>query len=112
MKNMTNNNSTNTYDNGGSKTLQEKKTIADNTNDNTRDLNNRSLTPIRVDHFNNNSFITSFNDNDDNNLEQNNKSLFVQNSTSTRKKDKILEMIRKEKSKKKLIETDLKKIEN
>ena len=126
LKNMNNNsisinNNTNTYDNskyifnleneknGGGKTLPEKKTIADNTNDNTNDLNNRSLTPIRVDHFNNNSFITSFND--DNNLEQNNKSLFVPNSNSTRKRDKILEMIRKEKSKKKLLETDLKKIE-
>jgi len=126
LKNMNNNsisinNNTNTYDNskyifnleneknGGGKTLPEKKTIADNTNDNTNDLNNRSLTPIRIDHFNNNSFITSFND--DNNLEQNNKSLFVPNSNSTRKRDKILEMIRKEKSKKKLLETDLKKIE-
>ena len=45
-------------------------------------------------------------------MEQNNKSLFVPNSNSRRKPDKILEMIRKEKSKKKLIETDLKKIEN
>ena len=129
MKNMNNNsasiqNNTNTYDNSkyifnleneknetknGGKIPQEKKSIADNTNDNTRDINNRSLTPIRVDHFNNNSFITSFND--DNNLEQNNKSLFVPNSNSTRKHDKILEMIRKEKTKKKLLETDLKKIE-
>ena len=129
MKSMNNNsasiqNNTNTYDNSkyifnleneknetknGGKIPQEKKSIADNTNDNTRDLNNRSLTPIRVDNFNNNSFITSFND--DNNLEQNNKSLFVPNSNSTRKHDKILEMIRKEKTKKKLLETDLKKIE-
>ena len=119
MKSMNNNsasiqNNTNTYDNSkyifnleneknetknGGKIPQEKKSIADNTNDNTRDINNRSLTPIRVDHFNNNSFITSFND--DNNLEQNNKSLFVPNSNSTRKHDKILEMIRKEKTKKK-----------
>ena len=66
------------------------------------------MTPIRVD--NNNSFITSFND--ENNLEQNNKSLYVPNSNSMRKPDKILEMIRKEKSKKKLLDTDLKKIEN
>ena len=128
MKNINNSmntqNNTNTYDNSkyifyleneknetknGGRAPPEKKTIADNTNDNTRDINNRSLTPIRVDHFNNNSFITSFND--DNNLEQNNKSLFLLNNTSTRKKDKILEMIRKEKSKKKLLETDLKKIE-
>ena len=93
--------------NNGGKIPYEKKTIPENTIDNTNDIN-RSLTPIRVD--NNNSFITSFND--ENNLEQNNKSLYVPNSNSMRKPDKILEMIRREKSKKKLIDTDLKKIEN
>ena len=93
--------------NNGGKIPYEKKTIPENTIDNTNDIN-RSLTPIRVD--NNNSFITSFND--ENNLEQNNKSLYVPNSNSMRKPDKILEMIRKEKSKKKLLDTDLKKIEN
>ena len=93
--------------NNGGKIPYEKKTIPENTIDNTNDIN-RSLTPIRVD--NNNSFITSFND--ENNLEQNNKSLYVPNSNSMRKPDKILEMIRREKSKKKLLDTDLKKIEN
>ena len=115
MKNINNsiNTQNNTYDendnrNNGGKIPYEKKTIIENTNDNTNDIY-RSLTPIRVDN-NNNSFITSFNE--ENNMEQNNKSLFVPNSNSMRKPDKILEMIRKEKSKKKLIETDLKKIEN
>ena len=115
MKNINNsiNTQNNTYDendnrNNGGKIPYEKKTIIENTNDNTNDIY-RSLTPIRVDN-NNNSFITSFNE--ENNMEQNNKSLFVPNSNSRRKPDKILEMIRKEKSKKKLIETDLKKIEN
>ena len=120
MKNINNsiNTQNNTYDNSkynendnrnnGGKIPYEKKTIIENTNDNTNDIY-RSLTPIRVDN-NNNSFITSFNE--ENNIEQNNKSLFVPNSNSVRKPDKILEMIRKEKSKKKLIETDLKKIEN
>ena len=120
MKNINNsiNTQNNTYDNSkynendnrnnGGKIPYEKKTIIENTNDNTNDIY-RSLTPIRVDN-NNNSFITSFNE--ENNIEQNNKSLFVPNSNSMRKPDKILEMIRKEKSKKKLIETDLKKIEN
>ena len=120
MKNINNsiNTQNNTYDNSkynendnrnnGGKIPYEKKTIIENTNDNTNDIY-RSLTPIRVDN-NNNSFITSFNE--ENNMEQNNKSLFVPNSNSMRKPDKILEMIRKEKSKKKLIETDLKKIEN
>ena len=120
MKNINNsiNTQNNTYDNSkynendnrnnGGKIPYEKKTIIENTNDNTNDIY-RSLTPIRVDN-NNNSFITSFNE--ENNMEQNNKSLFVPNSNSRRKPDKILEMIRKEKSKKKLIETDLKKIEN
>ena len=93
--------------NNGGKIPYEKKSIPENTIDNTNDIN-RSLTPIRVD--NNNSFITSFNE--ENNLEQNNKSLYVPNSNSVRKPDKILEMIRKEKSKKKLLDTDLKKIEN
>jgi hypothetical protein len=125
MKNINNsiNTQNNTYDNSkyiyeknendnrnnGGKIPYEKKTIAENTNDNTNDIY-RSLTPIRVDNNNNNSFITSFNE--ENNLEQNNKSLFVPNSNSIRKPDKILEMIRKEKSKKKLLESDLKKIEN
>ena len=115
MKNINNsiNTQNNTYDendnrNNGGKIPYEKKTIIENTNDNTNDIY-RSLTPIRVDN-NNNSFITSFNE--ENNMEQNNKSLFLPNSNSVRKPDKILEMIRKEKSKKKLIETDLKKIEN
>ena len=87
-------------ENNGGKIPYDKKTIADNTCDNTRDIN-RSLTPIRID---NNSFITNYND--ENNLEQN-----PLRSNSRRKQDKILEMIRKEKSKKKLLETDLKKIE-
>ena len=123
MKNINNsiNTQNNTYDNSkyisdkndndnknnGGKIPYEKKTIIENTSDNTNDIY-RSLTPIRVD--NNNSFITSFND--ENNLEQNNKSLYLPNSNSVRKPDKILEMIRKEKSKKKLVEIDAKKIEN
>ena len=125
MKNANNslNTQNNTYDNSkynsgyglenenknnGGKIPVEKKTIIENTIDNTNDMN-RSLTPIRKDNNNNNSFTTTFNE--ENNLEQNNKSLYVPNSNSLRKPDKILEMIRKEKSKKKLLETDLQKID-
>ena len=81
------------------------KIMGDNTNDNTNYIN-KSLTPIRVD---NNSFITSFND--DNNLDQNKSTILGPNTNSVRKPDKILEMIRKEKNKKKMVENDIKKIE-
>ena len=81
------------------------KIMGDNTNDNTNYIN-KSLTPIRVD---NNSFITSFND--DNNLDQNKSTILGPNINSVRKPDKILEMIRKEKNKKKMVENDIKKIE-
>ena len=79
--------------------------IVDNTNDNTND--NKSLTPI---HRNNNiSFITY--SIEENNSKQN-KSYNISNSGSEGKPDKILEMIRKERNKKKKLDDELKKIEN
>ena len=84
---------------------KEKKMIIDNTNDNTND--NKSLTPI---HRNNNiSFITY--SIEENNSKQN-KSYNISNSGSEGKPDKILEMIRKERNKKKKLDDELKKIEN
>ena len=85
--------------------IKEKKMIVDNTNDNTND--NKSLTPI---HRNNNiSFITY--SIEENNSKQN-KSYNISNSGSEGKPDKILEMIRKERNKKKKLDDELKKIEN
>ena len=84
--------------------IKDKRILIENTKDNTND--NRSLTPIHKD--NNNSFITC--SIEDNNLGQN-KSYFVPNSGSGRKPDKILEMIRKERNKKKKLDEELKKIE-
>ena len=78
--------------------------MIDKTKDNTND--NRSSTPIHKD--NNNSFITC--SIEENNLQ--NKSYFVQNRASRSKPDKILEMIRKERNKKKKLDEELKKTEN
>ena len=84
--------------------IKDKMMIIENTNDNTND--NRSLTPIHKD--NNNSFITC-------SIEENNfghnKSYIIPNSRNDKKTDKILEMIRKERDKKKKLEEELKKIE-
>ena len=83
--------------------FKDKRMIIENTNDNTND--NKSLTPI---HRNNNaSFITcSF---EDYNSGQNKS--YIQNIGSSGKPDKILEMIRKERIKKKKLDEQLKKIE-
>ena len=82
--------------------LKDKRILVENTKDNTND-NNRSLTPIYKD--NDNSFISSM---EENNMVQN-KSYLMPNSG---KQDKILEMIRKERIKKKKLEEELKKIDN
>ena len=83
---------------------RDKRILIENTKDNT--IDNRSLTPIYKE--NNNSFISCFIE--DNNLQ--NKSYFSPNSESGGKPDKILEMIRKERNKKKKLDEELKKIEN
>ena len=84
---------------------KEKRILAEKTNDISND--NRSLTPIQKDI--NNTFIScSY---EDNNFTQN-KSYYLPNSVSGGKKDKILELIRKERDKKKKLDEELKKIEN
>ena len=93
------NNGAQTYDD-----IKDKRIMIDNTKDNSND--NKSLTPIHKD--NNNSFITC--SIEENNLQ--NKSYFVENSGNRVKPDKILEMIRKERNKKKKLDEELKKIEN
>jgi hypothetical protein len=92
--------------NGGqfSSDIKEKMMIIENTKDNTND--NRSLTPIHKD--NNNSFLTC--SIEDNTFGQN-KSYIMPNSKNEKKPDKILEMIRKEREKKKKLEEEFKKIE-
>jgi hypothetical protein len=91
--------------NGGqfSTDIKEKMMIIENTKDNTND--NRSLTPIHKD--NNNSFLTC--SIEDNTFGQN-KSYIIQNSKNEKKPDKILEMIRNEREKKKTLEEEFKKI--
>ena len=89
--------------NGGKLTfdLKGKKMLIENTKDNTND--NRSLTPIHKD--NDNSFISTL---EENNIGQN-KSYLIPNSG--KKRDKILEMIRQERNKKKILDKELQKIE-
>jgi trichohyalin len=89
--------------NGGKLTfdLKGKKMLIENTKDNTND--NRSLTPIHKD--NDNSFISTL---EANNIGQN-KSYLMPNSG--KKRDKILEMIRQERNKKKQLDKELQKIE-
>jgi len=89
--------------NGGKLTfdLKGKKMLIENTKDNTND--NRSLTPIHKD--NDNSFISTL---EENNIGQN-KSYLIPNSG--KKRDKILEMIRQERNKKKQLGKELQKIE-
>ena len=79
---------------------KDKRILIENTKDNT--IDNRSLTPIYKE--NNNSFISC--SIEDNNLQ--NKSYFAPNSESGGKPDKILEMIRKERNKKKKLDEELK----
>ena len=81
--------------------LKRKKILIENTKDNTND--NRSLTPIQNE--NDNSFISTL---EANNIGQN-KSYLIPNSG--KKKDKILEMIRQERNKKKQLDKELQKIE-
>ena len=84
--------------------IKDKRILIEYTKDNTNE--NRSLTPIHKD--NNNSFITC--SIEENNLNQN-KSYLSPITGSGGKPDKILEMIRKERFKKKKLEEELKKLE-
>ena len=83
--------------------IKDKRILIEYTKDNTNE--NKSLTPIHQD---NNTFITSFIE--ENNLEQN-KSYLSPSTRSGGKPDKILEMIRKERIKKKKLDEELKKYE-
>ena len=86
--------------------IKEKRILVEKTNDNSND---RSLTPIHKDKDINNTF-TSYSI-EENNLNQN-KLYYGIHSVSGRKKDNILDMIRKERDKKKKLDEELKKIEN